>query len=181
LNKEYNSVEMADISRLISDVFAGLAKVGIDTEAIWAEIDEVITFSIFAGLGYLEKSERELCPSVGYSGCFQLLGFDVLLDRDLKPHVLEVNDRPSLDFYRPAEKRMKVRMLRELLKIAMPHTMLQEVVIARGAAGYLGNWKTFVKEHPEVLADASERRKFAVEEGNWVQIFTGKNVQNSAL
>jgi hypothetical protein len=30
---------------------------------------------------------------------FQILGFDLLIDRDLKAWILEVNDHPSLNIY----------------------------------------------------------------------------------
>jgi hypothetical protein len=174
-NKEHEDVEMPDISRLISDVFGQLEESGVDVGAIWAAIDEAISLSVLAGIGHLERYERQICPGFGYPRSFQLLGFDILLDRDLRPHVLEVNYRPSLDFYRPAERRMKVRMVTELLKVAVPFATLQEALLSRGSAWCLAAWGTFVKEHGELFHDAMDRRKFAIDTGNWKAVWPMKD------
>jgi hypothetical protein len=175
LNREREGVAMPDISRLISDVFGALARGGADTRALWAAIDEVVVLSVLAGFGHIEKSERMLCPSCGYPRCFQILGFDILLDRELRPHVLEVNYRPSLDFYRPAERRMKVAMVRDALRIVLPYETVQDALLARGWAWTIANWPTFVKENPSLMHDAPERRRFAIDKGGFVQVWPNEN------
>jgi hypothetical protein len=170
LNKEHEDVVMGDISQLISDVFARLEREGVDTDAIWTRIDEVVVLSIFSGVTRLQHSEKAMGLHTTYARCFQLLGFDILLDRELQPHVLEINYRPSLDYYRPAEKRMKVGMLTDLLRIALPFNAIQAALTARGWGWTIGNWGTFVKDHPEVLSSMGERTKCAVDEGQFVQV-----------
>jgi hypothetical protein len=166
---------MRDISRLISDVFGQLEGSGIDTSAIWAQIDNAVVLSILSGIGHLEKSEKVIPPHSMYSRCFHLLGFDILLDRNLKAHVLEVNYRPSLDFYRPAERRMKVGMLTDLLRIAVPFNGLQEVINSRGWGWMSASWTSYLKEHPELVIDGNERRRRAAEEGQFVQAWPSTN------
>ena len=44
--------------------------------------------------------------------CFQVLGFDIFIDRGLKPWVIEVNDHPSLNIcavYETEEGRISVQ------------------------------------------------------------------------
>jgi hypothetical protein len=170
-NKDYHDVQMSDISRLIHDVFGDLEARGIDTSEIWRRIDDVINLTIFSGVVYLEKGETNVCPCFGYSRCFQLLGFDILLDKDLKPWVLEVNYRPSLDFYRAPERRMKVGMLRDLMRIVTPFNLLQEAILARGWAWSREVWIDFVRTEKSLSRDAAERKQFAVEMGDFAMIW----------
>jgi len=51
------------------------------------------------------------------SRCFQLLGFDVLLDRDFKPHLLEINHHPSLQTDAPIDFYVKERVVRPLVRM----------------------------------------------------------------
>jgi hypothetical protein len=37
--------------------------------------------------------------NVAKGDCFQVLGFDIFLDKNLKPWVIEVNDHPSLNIF----------------------------------------------------------------------------------
>ena len=54
-----------------------------------------------------------------YSGlmCFDLLGFDIILDDDLKPYVLEVNHAPSLNLDTPLDKKLKTEMMGSMFDI----------------------------------------------------------------
>jgi hypothetical protein len=171
LNKSHEGVEMSDISRLIHEVFSDLEDRGIDTAKIWRRIDELITLTIFSGVIYLEKGEANVCPCFGYPRCFQLLGFDILLDTDLKPWLLEVNYRPSLDFYRAPERRMKVGMLRDLMRITTPYNLLQEALLARKWAWSRESWVEFVRNEKDLLTDAGERKQFAADLGDFVQVW----------
>lgn len=43
--------------------------------------------------------------------CFELYGFDVLLDSDLKPWLIEVNASPSMTANTPSDYEMKFGLL----------------------------------------------------------------------
>jgi len=49
--------------------------------------------------------------------CFQILGFDVLLDKNLKPWLLEVNNSPSYNTDTPLDKQIKADLVRNTFKI----------------------------------------------------------------
>lgn len=46
--------------------------------------------------------------------CFELYGFDVIIDSDLKPWLLEVNVLPSLSSSSPLDKRIKTSLLSDI-------------------------------------------------------------------
>jgi tubulin polyglutamylase TTLL9 len=49
--------------------------------------------------------------------CFELYGYDIMMDDDLKPWLIEVNASPSLTASTPADNEMKVTMLTSMLDI----------------------------------------------------------------
>ncbi len=49
--------------------------------------------------------------------CFELYGFDVIIDDNLKPWLLEVNASPSLSANTKADEKFKVQMLSEMLDL----------------------------------------------------------------
>ena len=49
--------------------------------------------------------------------CFELYGFDILIDSDLKPWLLEVNLSPSLNCEAPIDLKIKVRDCVDLLNL----------------------------------------------------------------
>jgi hypothetical protein len=51
------------------------------------------------------------------SNCFDLFGFDIILDQDLKPWILEVNLSPSLAFDSPLDFHIKSNLIIDALNI----------------------------------------------------------------
>lgn len=51
------------------------------------------------------------------NSCFELLGFDILLDSDLKPWLLEVNLAPSLACDSPIDLTIKSNLLNDTLNL----------------------------------------------------------------
>merc|ERR1712048_882101 len=52
------------------------------------------------------------------SRCFEIYGFDVLLDDCLKPWLLEVNIHPSLSATSPLDRRIKRHLVEDTLTLA---------------------------------------------------------------
>lgn len=51
------------------------------------------------------------------SNCFELYGFDVMIDSNLKPWVIEVNVQPSLSSSSVFDKRIKTMVVCDLLTL----------------------------------------------------------------
>jgi len=69
-----------------------LEGVGVDSEKVFEEMDQVVAKVILASLEDLKKGfENE----DGSGKCFQVLGFDLMLDEEYKPWFIEVNHNPD--------------------------------------------------------------------------------------
>ena len=51
------------------------------------------------------------------SACFEILGFDILLDRKLKPWLMEVNRSPSFHTDSPLDKEVKEALIYDTLDL----------------------------------------------------------------
>jgi len=64
--------------------------------------------------GWAARGASGAAPST----CFEMYGFDVLIDSDLKPWLLEVNICPSLSSGSPLDKRIKTTLVADSLTLA---------------------------------------------------------------
>ena len=175
LNKENPDMEeMSNISKLISDIIPLL---NIDNNTFWSKIDKVVIYTILSVHKYLLQAENKQCPPIIYSRCFQILGFDILLDNYLNPFVLEVNYRPSLDYYQARERRMKVGMIRDALRIVVPLNKIQSVILARKWSWDIDNWKSFLSQSPELLSSIKIGKENAEKLGRFVKVYPSKGEQ----
>ena len=74
-----------------------IRRLGRDPDAFWESVSDLCVKSVLAvkdNLKYAYKAAFSNPMNRGTS-CFELLGFDVLVDKDLQPWLLEVNHAPS--------------------------------------------------------------------------------------
>lgn len=169
------------ISRLITETFAILEEKGVDINRLWKKIDKTILLSLFSCYGHLVKAESELCPFAGYSRCFQILGYDILLGEDLNPHILEINYRPSLEFYRPIERRMKAAMIRDAILLGAPMNEVQNIIKSRKWGWGRGAWYSFLSQHPGLATKIEQSRTEVEKESGFRRIWPSQDLEIKAL
>lgn len=174
VNIKNPATNAASITRTIEDVFAKLKKQGVNVERIWKEIDRVVALTMISVSGFVAHAANAKCPIAGYSRCFQLLGFDILLDKDWKPWVLEVNYRPSLEFGTADEKQMKVEMLKDVIRITAPSEEVEALVRSREKTWTFVMWRSHLERNRNVLEKMKQKRKVALQNSKFVKVFPTK-------
>lgn len=86
-----------------------LEQVGIDMDLMWSRIFDVILKTLSLGDNYVLQAMKK--NQMHRLNCFEIFGFDVLLDSDLKPWLIEVNLSPSLSPDSPLDFTIKQNLL----------------------------------------------------------------------
>ncbi|XP_043466529.1 tubulin polyglutamylase TTLL13P-like [Leptopilina heterotoma] len=98
--------------RKISTLNKWLKENNIAIDELWCKIDEVIVKTILAAVPILKHNYHTCFPNHDLTyACFELLGFDILLDWKLKPFLLEVNHSPSFHTDAQLDKDVKESLL----------------------------------------------------------------------
>lgn len=83
--------------------------IGINSDLMWNRIMDLIVKTLLSVQPTIASKTRERAPYS--SNCFELYGFDVLVDEDLKPWLLEVNLSPSMMADSPLDHHIKSSLL----------------------------------------------------------------------
>ncbi|KAM7380161.1 hypothetical protein PAMP_003474 [Pampus punctatissimus] len=105
-----------------------LGSKGVNTTLIWEKIKDIVIKTIIASEPYV-NSLLKMHVRTPYS-CHELFGFDIMLDENLKPWILEVNISPSLHSNTALDVSIKGQMIRDLLNLAGFHIPQREDVVA---------------------------------------------------
>lgn len=87
----------------------------IDWRPIWKNIKDCVVKTIISVESHLNSNVKIYCT---HKSCaYELFGFDVLLDQNLKPWVLEVNVSPSLHSNSPLDVEVKSGLISDLFNL----------------------------------------------------------------
>lgn len=111
----------------ISKLLEYMANDGVDTAALWRNLQQLVIKTIISG----ESSISPLCQENTNSlyNCYELFGVDVLLDERLKAWLLEVNISPSLHSASPLDAHVKgplVKSLFDMVQFHLPPRLMKE-------------------------------------------------------
>ncbi|KAH8412750.1 hypothetical protein KR009_005311, partial [Drosophila setifemur] len=101
----------------IKSLWTYLANRGVRTDCLWEALRSLVLRTILAGENGINSMIRANVESK-YS-CFELFGFDVILDSDLVPWLLEVNISPSLHSELPLDAHVKAPLVQGVLNTAL--------------------------------------------------------------
>jgi hypothetical protein len=84
-------------------------------DLMWSRIYDVILKTLACGEHYVLSAMRK--NNMHRLNCFEVFGFDILIDSDLKPWVLEVNLSPSLATDAPLDLKIKTNLITDTLNM----------------------------------------------------------------
>ncbi|KAF8381383.1 ttll-5 [Pristionchus pacificus] len=125
-----------------------LEEKGIDERLLMLRIEDLVTKSLLSVQSTVSAACRStvMHPSV----CFELFGFDVLVDEQLKPWLLEVNLSPSLTCDAPLDSLVKTKLICDLFNLTGVQLISKKTIniingLAKGGGGgegdASGDWK----------------------------------------
>lgn len=86
-----------------------LDSIGVDTGLMWVRIYDLIIKTIITSEPAVVAASKKI--NLHHNSCFDLFGFDVMLDSNVKPWLLEVNLSPSLSTDSPLDYHIKSNLL----------------------------------------------------------------------
>ena len=88
------SMMIKDLNGVSAHFCKHLGAAGLDLNLMWQRIYDLIIKSILSGEKYVFEAMKKTC--IHRTNCFELFGYDIMLDSNLKPWLIEINLSPSL-------------------------------------------------------------------------------------
>nr|XP_057947118.1 tubulin polyglutamylase TTLL5 isoform X2 [Doryrhamphus excisus] len=99
----------------MSAVLRYLRHEGKDTTLLMRQVEDLIIKAVLSAEMHIASACKTFVPHL--TNCFELYGFDVLIDSNLKPWLLEVNLSPSLACDAPLDLKIKASMIADMLSL----------------------------------------------------------------
>ena len=115
---EESETEEKGHKRSMTSIFESIRKNGHDVEKLKHEIDEIIRLTMAAAQMQIASQYRiGITSNDGKSRCFEILGFDIMIDNNCKPWLLEVNNKPSMAAESPFDHELKMSVIQSAMKV----------------------------------------------------------------
>ena len=89
---------------------------GHDDVLMFKKIEDLIIKTVLSVEPIVNNANDMFCPHPRYN-CFELFGFDVLIDQMLEPWLIEVNLTPALGCDTPLDQKIKANVTSDLLSL----------------------------------------------------------------
>eukprot|EP00826_Nyctotherus_ovalis_P036335 TRINITY_DN3211_c0_g6_i1.p1 TRINITY_DN3211_c0_g6~~TRINITY_DN3211_c0_g6_i1.p1 ORF type:complete len:541 (-),score=167.27 TRINITY_DN3211_c0_g6_i1:3-1625(-) len=104
--------------RSLASIWKYIDDHGGDSRSLRRKIKRCIVKTLCAVQPQLSRCLRSCQPSnLGNDVCFEILGFDVLLDHKMKPWLLEVNHSPSFSVDTPFDNKVKTELIADTVRL----------------------------------------------------------------
>jgi len=128
---------------------------GVDVDLMWSRIMDLVVKTLLAVEPAISAKVRE--TGVHQNNCFEMYGFDVLVDENLKPWLLEVNLSPSMRADSPLDWHVKSTLLSDAFNIVgVPDkNLLRQPITRRRSSALLRSGAFDVEEQSQSQPPAS--------------------------
>ncbi|XP_032577787.1 tubulin polyglutamylase TTLL13 [Drosophila sechellia] len=123
VNKRNSHYELCDnddcgSKRKLSAINTWMRRHNYDVEEFWSNVDDVIIKTVLSAWPVLKHNYHACFPGHDkIQACFEILGFDILVDWKLKPYILEVNHSPSFHTNEQVDREVKRPLIRDTLNL----------------------------------------------------------------
>ncbi|XP_017082830.1 tubulin polyglutamylase TTLL13 [Drosophila eugracilis] len=123
VNKRNSHYELCDnddcgSKRKLSAINNWMRRHNYDVEEFWSNVDDVIIKTVMSAWPVLKHNYHACFPGHDkIQACFEILGFDILVDWKLKPYILEVNHSPSFHTNEQVDREVKRPLIRDTLNL----------------------------------------------------------------
>ena len=126
------------------------------TNRLFAEMDKIVVHSLKAVQGVMINDRH----------CFECYGYDIIIDAQLKPWLVEVNASPSLTTTTPSDRVMKMALIRDVFEIVLPKDVNMSTfrgAFALGPCQDCGGFSVLYDEAAEAAAEKEREQQKAVQ------------------
>ena len=135
----------------LSALMTDLESRGIDTNLLWSRIYDIIIKSIISVESHFFNSCTRM---ISKNNCFELFGYDILIDESLKPWLMEINLTPSLAVESPIDLVIKSQLIANMLTlIGLKRYDRKKEIKRRGQRVVNKGNKRYMTEFTAVLKD----------------------------
>ena len=118
--------------RSMSSVFQAMRDKGEDVDEMWEEIKRMLIKTICSAQPILAHHYKSCQPDDYHNHmCFEILGFDFLINNKLKPVLLEINHTPSFSVDTPFDREIKTNVIHDTLKLMNVSQKMKKKIIAQ--------------------------------------------------
>ena len=183
--KDENIAHKRRLSSVLMVIFTQkLEELGYDVVSLWDKICDIVIKTLCTtqpSLAHLYRSSQPF--DITNSMCFEILGFDIILDHKLKPWLLEVNHSPSFSTDSALDVEIKQRVILEAIKLMNISTKAQKMLeaqcksICELRATSARTWKDGTEERKMAKKAAGEQRDKheKKQKVGYIKIFPGEN------
>ena len=92
-----------------------LEQIKIDMNLFWSQIYDIIIKSFLSAEHIIYPATKKTC--IHRTNCFELYGFDIMIDSDFKPWLIEINLSPSLACDSQLDMQIKGKLLADTFNL----------------------------------------------------------------
>ncbi|XP_029871696.1 tubulin polyglutamylase TTLL6 isoform X3 [Aquila chrysaetos chrysaetos] len=116
--------------RKLSTLNAWMTDNSYNTTKLWEDIEDIIIKTLISAHPVVKHNYQSCFPNhTTGCACFEILGFDILVDRKLKPWLLEVNHSPSFTTDSPLDREVKDALLCDTINLINVHACNKRKVL----------------------------------------------------
>ncbi|XP_050568987.1 tubulin polyglutamylase TTLL13 [Cygnus atratus] len=116
--------------RKLSTLNAWMMDNSYNTTKLWEDIEDIIIKTLISAHPVVKHNYQSCFPNHATGcACFEILGFDILLDRKLKPWLLEVNHSPSFTTDSRLDREVKDALLCDTINLINVHACNKRKVL----------------------------------------------------